>query len=119
MPSAITFTSLTFTGTPNADDSLSARYVVDREKKGLTAFLPPGTSLPTDTGANLKASYITVLLAIVTSFHSDSIAGSKTSTGLQVGGFTQTQLDQISANLLSRLNAGEAATSIIADTAIL
>lgn len=118
MPTAITFTAPNYTGTPSSDDVLAANFAIGLEKKGITQFLPPGTPLPTDGGVNLKASYLLLVTAIITAAHNKYITESKTDTGLFTG-FTPSQIEQIKANLLARLNAGESAASIIADTATL
>lgn len=118
MPSTITFTPPGFTGSASADDVLAANYAIGLENKGITDFLPPGVPLPTDGAANLKASYLTLVTAIITATHNKYITDAKTDTGLFTG-FTQAQIEQMKANLLARAQAGEPVASIIADTATL
>lgn len=117
MASTITFTGLGYSGTAGPDDILAANFAIGLEKKGITQFLPPGTSLPTD-GINLKVSYLLLATAIITAMHNTYIAQAKTDSGL-ITQLTQAQIEQIKANLLLRLNAGESAASIVADTATL
>ena len=118
MASAITFTSLTFSGAPSSDDQLAAKYIVGLENNRLASLIPPGTPFPVDTPSNLKSSYLTILLAIVTSAHASYISQARGPSGAQVG-FTDAQIEQIRVNLVTRLNNGESASSIIADTATL
>lgn len=118
MASAITFGELTYIGTPNSDDILAARYIVTLENKRRAALVPPGTPLPVDTGVNLKASYISILLGIVTTAHASYIEQARGVPGGQAV-FTDAQIEQIRVNLITRLNNGESAASIIADTVAL
>ena len=111
--SAITFTSLTFTGTPDASDTLAAQFMVRLENARRALLDPPGTPLPSATGAQLKTSYLTVLLQIVTLAHESYIAQATVDSAR----FTQAQTDQIKFNLNARLDAGETAANIVTDTA--
>lgn len=118
MASAITFTSLNFTGTPNSDDNLAARYAITVENMARSSTVPPGTPLPFDTPGNVKASYLTILINAVTGLHNSNIVLSKGPSGAQAV-LTDAQIEQIRVNLITRLNNGESAASIIADTATL
>jgi hypothetical protein len=60
--SNITFT-LDFTGTPNSFDREAAIFAIERANSGRE------TPLPYSTGAELRASYLTVLLEGVESTH--------------------------------------------------
>lgn len=116
MASAITFTALNYTGTPSNDDVMAARYIVGLENKRRAALVPPGTPLLVDTAANLKASYLSMLLEIVTNAHGSYIEQAKGPAGAQLG-FTDAQIEQIRVNLITRLNNGESAASLVTDTA--
>ena len=67
--SAITFTGIDFTGSPDDNDTAAAQLIVDNENARRAAQEPPETPLPDSTGAELKASYLTILLEIVTNAH--------------------------------------------------
>lgn len=111
--STIVFTSLTFTGTPSADDELAARFIVRLENARRAALEPPEAALPTGTMAQLKNSYLIVLLQVVTSAHLSYVSqASRDQTR-----FTAAQIDQIRFNLNARLDAGEDPATIVADTA--
>lgn len=118
MPSAITFGELNFVGTPSPDDVLAAKYIVGLENKRRASLTPPGTPLPVDTGPNLKASYLSLLLSIVTNAHAGHISQARGVPGSQLV-FTDTEIETIRVNLVTRLNNGETPSSIIADTATL
>lgn len=111
----ITF-SIDFSGSPDSDDVLAGRHVIFLENQRRAALEPPGTPLPTATGANLRDSYLTVLLATITSAHLSYIQQAKSASGADVR-FTPEGLEEIRANLMARLNAGETEESIISDTA--
>lgn len=108
--------SVAFTGTPDADDILGARHIVFIENKRRAALTPPGTALPTATPAELKASYLTILSGTITSAHVSYIQQAKSAQGLEQR-FTAAQLETMRANLVARLNAGESAANLLADTA--
>lgn len=128
MASAITFGELNFVGSPSPDDILAAKYIVALENKRrteqnviLAAQTPPGTPIPlllVDTGPNLKASYLSILVGIVTAAHASYITQARGVPGSELV-FTDAQREQIRVNLITRLNNGESAASIIADTATL
>jgi hypothetical protein len=105
--------SINFTGTPDADDQRAARHLIRLENERLAQLDPPGTPLPTSTGAELKSSYLTVLGAVLTSAHFSYIDQSRS---LQ-NRFTPEQIKTIHTNLVTRLNAGENAEAIVTDTA--
>jgi hypothetical protein len=108
--------TINFTGTPDADDQLAARQQVELENQRRAALTPPGTPLDVSTGAAVKASYLTVLTAVLTAAHTSYIALAKDTAGLQQR-FTSSEIQTIQTNLITRLNAGEAKSQIIADTA--
>lgn len=114
--SAITFTALNFTGSADADDILAARREINAENQRRAVQDPPGTPLPFATGPELKASYLTLRLLGVTAAHLAAIDAAKTPAALQ-DLFTTAQLQQITANIMARANAGESADAIVADTA--
>lgn len=118
MASTITFGELTYSGVPSSDDVLAAKYIVGLENKKRAAQIPPGTPLPVDTNANLKASYLSILIAIVTSSHASYISQARGAPGAELA-FTDADRETIRVNLLTRLNNGESSASIIADTATL
>jgi len=107
----IAFT-LDYIGTADADDILAARRLVDIENTRRAALVPPGTPLST-LPVNLKASALTVFSATITAAWLSYIDQAKQDTTR----FTPAQITQIIANLNARLNAGEAASSIVIDTA--
>lgn len=114
--SAITFTTLNYTGSADADDILAARREVNAENQRRLATSPPGTPLPFATGPELKSSYLTLRLAGVTAAHLAAVDAAKAPAALQ-DLFTTAQLQQITANIMARANAGESAAAIVADTA--
>lgn len=105
--------STTFSGTPDADDILAAQRLVRKENERRAALIPPGTPLDTSSAANLKASALVVLSALQNTSWQSYVEQARN----EIERFTQAQLDQIKANLNSRLNAGESAASIVTDTA--
>lgn len=138
--------TLDYTGTPDADDVLAARHIIFLENQRRTqqnvviaatnaaaviensrraAQLPPGTPipivplltlLPVATAAQIKASYLSLLLAQITTQHLSNTALAKSITGI-ASRFTDAERQQIFANLSARLNSGESAANIITDTA--
>lgn len=133
--SAITFT-LGFTGTPDLDDILAARHIVRLENERRTAqnvaiteenvrraaqdpplaALPLLAILPTATGAELKASYLGLFLATVTSAHLSYIEQAKSSQSL-TGRLTEDQMKQLIGAVTTRLNNGDSVATILADVA--
>jgi hypothetical protein len=107
--------TIDYTGVADADDVLAARQIVFLENQRLAALTPPGTPLPTAPPASLKASYLSVLLTIVTNAHLSYIAQTKSDVGY-VARFTLAERTQIAANLVTRLNNGESSASIVTDT---
>jgi hypothetical protein len=106
--------TVTFSGTPDADDARSASQIVFIENQKREATSPPGTPLAVDTGANLKASYLSLLTAQVTAIHAQNILISKTQA---IGSrFTGAKLQQIFGNLIDQLNAGTSVAAVIAKT---
>ena len=113
--SAITFTSLNYTGTPDADDQRAARYIIDQENARRAALDPPGTPLEKTPGSALKANYLHLLMDdVLTNAHLSYIGQANDAAN---DGFTDAQVDQIKANLKDRLDAGEDPAAIVADTA--
>jgi len=108
--------TVSFTGTPDADDALASRHAVFLENRNRSQQVPPGTPLLFSTPAELKASYLVVLAAKVTDFHLNKIEEAKSEAGVSQR-FTLAQVAQINANLVARLNAGEASATIVTDTA--
>lgn len=107
---------VTFTGSPDADDQLAARHIVFLENQRRAALSPPGTQLLFSTPAQLKASYLAVLVTTITSAHVSYIQQAKSAQGAEAR-FTPAQLEAIRANLVARLNAGESAASLVTDSA--
>lgn len=70
--SDITFT-IDYTGTPNRDDSDAAVYVIDRANDDLLSADPNATLWPKSTNAEIKASYLSILLTTVTRAHDSYI----------------------------------------------
>lgn len=108
--------TIDFTGAPDAEDALGARHIIFLENQRRAALTPPGTPLPFATPAQVKSSYLSVLLATVASAHSSYIQQAKSAQGTALR-FTPAQLDTIRGNLVTRLNAGESAASLVTDTA--
>lgn len=113
--------SVTFTGTPDAEDVLAARHAIFVENKlraQRSAILgaTPETPLPTSTPAEIKASYLSILTGRATTRHASYILEAKSEPAAKER-FTPAELQQILANLVTRLNNGETAASIITDTA--
>lgn len=65
----IEFTTIDYTGTPDDEDKNAATLLVTRYNEQQAALDPPGDELPMGTPAELKASYLTVLLDVVTGAH--------------------------------------------------
>ena len=61
------------TGTPNELDRRAARLIVARENARRAALDPPGTALLVGNDAQLAASYITVLNALLASSHASYV----------------------------------------------
>lgn len=112
---AVVFT-IDYTGTPDSDDVLAARHIIHLENARRAALTPPGTPLTFANNAQLKASYLSTLLATVTSAHLSYIQQAKSVQGTALR-FTPAELVAIHANLVTRLNAGESAASLVTDTA--
>lgn len=134
--SAITFT-LDFTGTPDADDILAARHIVRQENErralvnvGITAEnvrraaqtppldpLPLLPILPTATGAQLKASYLGLLIPKnITEAHLDYIKQAKNVVSIAAQ-MSEAEHQQMAGYLQTRRNAGETWAQIVADMA--
>jgi hypothetical protein len=105
-----------YTGTPDADDIRAAYHSVALENRRLSELTPPGTPLPTSSVVLLKTSYLGILSQKAADFHQLMVEYSKTAAGLNQR-FTPDQVLQMHANLVARLNAGESAAAIVADTA--
>lgn len=105
--------SLNFSGAPDNDDILAARHIIFLENQRRAALTPPGTPLSTADAASIKASYLTILLATVTAAHTSYIAQAKLTLNSR---FTDAEIQQITQNLVTRLNNGESSASIITDT---
>lgn len=102
--------SVTFTGTPDAEDVLAARHAIFVENKLRE------TPLPFSAPAEVKASYLTILTEKAISRHKSYILEAQSEPAAKER-FTPAELKQILANLVTRLNNGETAASIITDTA--
>lgn len=114
--SAITFSGISFTGTPDTDDIRAASLCVLKYNSDQLATNPNFTPLAVTPSATLKTNYLTVLLVSVTSIHNGYIAQSKTPSGIADIGFTAAEQQTILGNLASRLLGGEPKATIIADT---
>lgn len=109
--------SVTFVGSPDADDLLAARHAIFLRNRDLAAQTPPGTPLLFSTPAEVKASYLGLLGVIVTARHTEYTEYAKSEAGVSQR-FTLAQVAQMNANLVARLNAGaETAVQIVNDTA--
>lgn len=71
------------------------------------------TPLPYDSGANIKASYETILTESATAEHLTNIANASTATGLQFNGFTDDDLAQIRRALADKVQAGKSIATIV------
>lgn len=111
----ITFT-LDYSGSPDASDILAARHIIFLENQRRSRLTPPGAPLPFANAAQIKASYLGLLLDQITAQHLSNANLAKGITGLAVR-LTQAERDQLFANVTARLNAGETVAAIIADTA--
>lgn len=113
--------SVAFTGSPDAEDLLAARHAifVENRLRAQRSALPgatPETPLPTSTPAETKASYLAILTERATNHHKSYILEAQSEPAAKER-FTPAELKQILANLVTRLNNGETAASIITDTA--
>lgn len=133
MATAITWL-LDFSGSPSPDDILAARDIVRRENERRTAenvsiaaenvrraaltpplsALPLLTILPVATGAQLKASYLSILLVVVTAAHADYINKAKTAAAVE-SQLTESQKQSLYSAIQTRLNNGETMDTILAD----
>jgi len=111
--SAITWSGVTFSGTPDDDDLRAARYLVRIENAKRAAAEPPGTPLATSPAPQLKASVITILSATVDSAWDSYIE----QAARDEDGITADDKRAILANIRKRLDAGEDISAIISDTA--
>lgn len=119
MASNITFTGLNYSGASTADDQLAARYIVRQENERRTAQNlvlaaqdPPGNPiplLPMSTGAELKQSYLAILLQVVTNAH----ASYSQQAAQDQARLTQSQRDQLQAAINIKLDANVSAASIL------
>jgi hypothetical protein len=107
--------SVSYTGTPDADDVLAAYQIVGQENKDRAALTPPGTQLSTDTAANLKASYLSLLKEEITRFHQRAILFAKSNEAVATR-FTPAEVEQIRINLITQLNSGATTAAVIAKT---
>lgn len=112
----VSFT-IDYTGVPDADDVLAAKHIIFIENRRRAALTPePGTPLLIGNAAQIKASYLSLLLGLLTAQHLANTEEAKSIIGLATR-FTQAERNQIFSNITARLNAGEAAAAIVADTA--
>jgi hypothetical protein len=107
--------SVSYTGTPDADDVLAARQVVFQENKDRAMLTPPGAVLPTSTTAELKASYLSLLQERVMLRHQNNILFAKSDEAVRTR-FTPTEVEQIRINLMTQLNNGSTTAAVIAKT---
>lgn len=114
--SAITFTGLNFTGVADADDVRAAKHSVLQRNIELSRLDPPGSPLPLATNAELKASYLSILLEDVGRAHLGRIGASKIPPRLD-DYFSRPQIEEIIANLVTRSQNGEDPATIVTDTA--
>ena len=107
--------SVTFSGTPDADDVRAARQAIFIENRNRAALNPPGVALPSSTAAEVKASYLTILTAIITDLHQQNILRGKGRDAVQTR-MTPAQLDAINANIIDALNSGTTPDAVVAKT---
>lgn len=112
--------SVTFTGTPDAEDVLAARHAIFLENKlrvqrSAMPGATPETPLPTSSAAEIKAGYLAILTEKAIGRHKSNILEAQSEPAAKER-FTPLELKQILANLVTRLNNGETAASIITDT---
>lgn len=115
--SAITFSGINFTGSPDSDDSRGAALAVLKYNADQLALNPNFVPLATTPASTLKTNYLTILLSYVTAMHNGFVAQSKTPSGITDIGFTAAEQQTMLGNLASRLLGGESKATIIADTA--
>lgn len=108
--------SIDFTGSPDADDLLAARHAIFLENRRRSQLVPPGTPLAFATPAQVKTSYLSILTTGLNARHLDYADAAKNESGVAQR-FTLAQVQQMHANLVTRLNAGATAQSIVDDTA--
>lgn len=112
---AISF-SIDYSGSPDADDLLAARHAIFLENRRRSQLVPPGTPLAFATPAQVKTSYLSILTTGLNARHQDYAEAAKNESGVAQR-FTLAQVQQMHANLVTRLNAGESAATIVSDTA--
>ena len=110
----ITF-SLTGNGTMDADDRRAAILVIQRRNSLLADALPPVAPLPTDTNANIRASYLTVLAEHVAEYHAGNVAAAKSPDASIAAGLTPAQQAELLGAVVDRLLNKEAYATILAD----
>lgn len=108
--------SIDYANSPDSDDVLAARHIVFLENRRRAALVPPGAVLPTGNAAQIKASYLSLLVELLTAQHIANTELAKSIIGLS-SRFTQAERNQIFANITARLNGGESASAIVTDTA--
>jgi len=108
----ITFTNLNFTGSPDGNDTRAAKYIIKVENDRRAALDPPGTPLPDATGAEVKSSYLTILIDIISNAHTDYIRQAKEVVNSQLT--TQEKQDLFGA-VKDRLDSGTSVADLITD----
>lgn len=108
--------TIDFTGVVDPDDLLAARHAIFLENRRRSQLVPPGAVLPFATPAQVKTSYLSILTTGLNARHLDYADAAKNESGVAQR-FTLAQVQQMHANLVTRLNAGESAATIVSDTA--
>lgn len=122
----VTFSGLTYTGTPDASEVLGAKLTIARANQAIAALNvalaaqdPPGTPLPlwpSGTNAETKASYLGIRLQDVANLHVGAVNEAASQAQLSEY-FTEAQLQTIRQNFISRRQAGETAAALVTDSA--
>jgi len=71
--------------------------------------------LPTDTNANIRASYLTVLMAHMAEYHAANVGTAKSPDAAIAAGLTPAQQAEILGAVVDRLLNKEAYAAILAD----
>lgn len=110
----ITF-SVTDRGTMDAEDRRAAILTIQRRNSLLTDAIPPVAPLPVDTAANIRASYLTVLIEHTAAYHAGNVATAKSPDAAIAAGLTAAQQAEILGAVVDRILNKESYATILAD----
>jgi len=109
--SEITWTGITFTGTPDNEDMRAAKYLIRMENQRRATLDPPESPLESSPPAKLKDSVLSVSGLTLNGWWKSIIEQSLKDEY----GITEEQKKSILAVIRTRLDNGESASAILAD----